>query len=135
MVKIKLQYAGELRVHATHTPSGTSLNTDAPVDNHGKGESFSPSDLVATGLGACMATVMGIVADRHQLNLKGMEITVQKHMIDKPIRRIGKIEVFLKIPGITDEKDRKLLERTAHTCPVHQSLHPEIEIVTRFEWL
>jgi len=135
MVEIKLNYLGELRVEAAHQPSGIKLMTDAPVDNHGKGQSFSPTDLVAASLGACMATIMGIVAERHQLDLKGMQITVRKHMAQKPVRRIGKLEVEFSIPGNFDEKTRKLLENAAHTCPVHESLHPDVEQQISFHWL
>ena len=133
MVQIDLTYLGDLRVEATHGPSKTKLITDAPVDNQGKGESFSPTDLVATALGSCMITIMGIVAKRHRINLEGTKITVKKHMVENP-RRIGKLEVHFKIPGKINEKDRKLLENAAYTCPVHQSIHPEIEKDIKFEW-
>lgn len=134
MVSIHLEYQGDLRVKAIHDPSQTKLITDAPVDNHGKGESFSPTDLVATGLGACMATIMGIVAQRHNINLTGMKIHVVKEMITQPKRRIGKLKVQFQIPFNLSEKEQKLLTNAALTCPVHQSLHPEIEVETEFEW-
>ena len=98
MVEIRMTYAGSLRVEATHGPSGTTLHTDAPVDNYGKGESFSPTDLVATALGACMATIMGIAAERHDVSLEGMTIDVQKHMATEPVRRIGKLVVRIGVP-------------------------------------
>ena len=91
MVKIEIEYTGSLRCSALHTPSQTRLITDAPVDNHGKGESFSPTDLVATALGTCMATLMGIFAERHAIDLAGMKITVVKEMTTKPPRRIGRL--------------------------------------------
>lgn len=134
MVQIDLTYVGDLRVEAIHEPSKAKLMTDAPVDNQGKGESFSPTDLVATALGSCMATIMGIVAQRHQIDLKGMKITVKKHMINSPIRRIGKLEVHFKVSGNLSEKDQKLLMNAAYTCPVHESIHPEIEQDIQFEW-
>jgi len=135
MVQIDLVYEGDLRVHALHGPSKTELTTDAPVDNHGKGESFSPTDLVATALGACMATIMGIVSERHQIDLRGMKISVKKHMVNEPIRRIGTLEVRFQIPGVKDEKDRKLLQNAAMTCPVHKSLHPDVKQEIAFDWI
>jgi putative redox protein len=135
MVPIDLIYEGGLRVRAIHGPSKTELVTDAPVDNQGKGESFSPSDLVVTALGACMATIMGIVAERHQWDLKGMKVALRKHMVTEPVRRIGKIEVHFRIPNVKEEKDRKLLENAAYTCPVCRSLSPDIEKEIKFEWV
>ncbi len=134
MVRIDITYEGDLRTKATHTPSGTEVITDAPVDNHGKGESFSPTDLVATALGACIATIMGIVADRHGVDLEGMRVTVIKDMVAEPVRRIGKLTTVLHIPVEPDEKTRTLLERAALSCPVHASLHPEIEKPVTFRW-
>ncbi len=134
MVEIDLVYQGDLRVEAVHHPSKTKLITDAPVDNHGKGESFSPTDLVATALGSCMMTIMAIVAERHKIDLKGTTIVVRKHMINEPVRRIGKIEVDFKVPKKISEKDQKVLMNAAKTCPVYQSLHPEIEKEVQFEW-
>jgi putative redox protein len=134
MVQMELVYEGDLRVRAVHGPSKTEIVTDAPVDNQGKGESFSPTDLVATALGACMCTIMGIVAERHRLDLRGAKITVKKHMVNEPIRRIGTLEVHFRIPGVIEEKDRKLLQNAAMTCPVHKSLHPDVKQEITFEW-
>lgn len=134
MVTITMLYQGELRTQATHGPSRTQLVTDAPVDNQGKGASFSPTDLVATALGTCMLTTMGIVARRHGWVLDGASATVEKHMVADPERRIGKLTVALRIPGAFDEKARTILERTAFTCPVHKSLSPRVEIPVTFEW-
>lgn len=134
MVQIDLIYEGELRVKALHGPSGQSLSTDAPVDNQGKGESFSPTDLVCTALGACMMTIMGIVAERHQIDLKGATVRVVKHMVQEPVRRIGKIEAHFKIPAKLEERERKMLERAAMTCPVHESLHPDVKQDIHFNW-
>ena len=97
MVEIQILYEGGLRTRAVHGPSATALLTDAPVDNHGKGESFSPTDLVATALGACMLTVMGIVAARHGWDMRGSCVRVVKSMVSEPVRRIGKLEVWLQI--------------------------------------
>ncbi len=135
MVEMSLVYEGELRVKAVHGPSGVSLVTDAPVDNQGRGESFSPTDLVVTALASCMITTMAIVADRHQIELKGTTLVARKHMIQKPVRRIGKIEVMLRMPPVAEEKDRNMLEHAARICPVHQSLHPDVAVEIQFEWL
>ncbi|MDL1871039.1 OsmC family protein [Deltaproteobacteria bacterium PRO3] len=134
MVKIDLQYQGDLRVAAEHAPSGTRLHTDAPVDNQGKGESFSPTDLVATGLGSCMATIMGIVSRKHGIDLKGMEIRVEKIMSQEGPRRIAALEVDFQIPLRPDDEKVRLLEEAAHTCPVALSIHPDIQVRTRFRW-
>jgi len=134
MVQINIAYQGQLRCEAVHGPSGTKLSTDAPKDNHGKGESFSPTDLVATALGTCMLTIMGIVAQRHNLSLDGATVTVAKEMAAAPTRRIGRLAVEIHVPGTFDDEQRKLLENAARTCPVHKSLHPEIEIPVNFHW-
>ena len=134
MVKIDLKYQGELRVEARHQPSGTRLHTDAPVDNQGKGESFSPTDLVATGLGSCMATIMGIVSRKHAIDLTGMEIHVEKIMSQDLPRRIAALEVHFAIPTKPEADKIKILEDAAHTCPVAFSIHPDIKVETRFRW-
>jgi putative redox protein len=134
MVKIEIEYEGGLHCTARHAPSRATLSTDAPVDNQGKGESFSPTDLVATALGACMLTTMGIVAERHGWSLAGATAHVEKSMASDPVRRIAKLEVVLRIPGSFDARARQTLERTAHTCPVHTSLDSSVEIPVRFEW-
>ena len=134
MVEIRVRYEGDLHCVAVHGPSGASFATDAPLDNQGRGESFSPTDLVATALGTCMLTTMGIVAKRNGWNLTGAAATVEKHMVADPERRIGKLTVALRIPGAFGEKERTILERTAFTCPVHKSLHPKVEIPVTFQW-
>ncbi|MDP4645539.1 MAG: OsmC family protein [Akkermansiaceae bacterium] len=134
MVKINLSYKGGLRCSATHAPSGNVITTDAPVDNNGKGEAFSPTDLVATALGACMATVMGIVAERKEISLEGMAVEVRKFMSEDSPRRISKLEVDIKMPLPASHPERKLLESAARGCPVHHSLHPEIETVFNWTW-
>lgn len=133
-VQIEITYDGQLRTSAKHGPSGNTFITDAPVDNHGRGESFSPTDLVATALGACMATVMGIYAERHAVDLKGMRITVKKEMVQQPVRRIGKLTTEIFFPLVADHPQRAALERVALTCPVHQSLHPDVEKPVTFHW-
>jgi uncharacterized OsmC-like protein len=134
MVMLTSTYAGGLRCQAVHGPSGATLFTDAPVDNHGKGESFSPTDLVATALGACMMTIMGIVAERHGLNLTGMKAETVKEMTKEPPRRIASLRTRLTIPLSADHPQRELLEQAAHTCPVHKSLHPDIDAAIEFVW-
>ncbi len=130
-VEIKGQYEGELRVKLTHGPSQSVVETDAPTDNQGKGARFSPTDLVVAALGSCMMTIMGIVAKRDGIKLEGTNFRAEKHMIENP-RRIGKIIMEIYMPsGLTDEQKKKL-ERAAHTCPVHQSLHAEIEQDIKF---
>lgn len=133
-VEIDLVYEGELRCNATHGPSGVKVSTDAPVDNCGKGESFSPTDLVATALGACVMTILGIVSDRHQLNLNGTKVRVEKHMVADPVRRIGRLPVVIEMSAAVDDDMRKRLENSAATCPVMQSLHPEIDKSISFLW-
>lgn len=135
MVEIHLDYEGDLHCNAVHLPSGTRLSTDAPVDNNGRGESFSPTDLVATALGACMATVIGIVAKRKEIQVEGMKIAVRKFMSDDQPRRISKLELDLDIPLPADHPERKLLESAARGCPVHHSIHPDIEVKMNWKWL
>lgn len=132
MVQIDIVYQGGLRCEAVHGPSGTKLVTDAPVDNQGKGESFSPTDLVATALGVCIPTIMGIVAEREQINLAGMRISVQKEMSAEPPRRIAKLAVRILMPQGLTETQKTKLERAALTCPVHQTLHGNVEMPIEF---
>lgn len=134
MVKTKITYEGDLRTTAHHGPSGAEFQTDAPVDNNGKGESFSPTDLVGVALGSCILTVMGIVAARIGVDLTGATANVEKSMVADPKRRIGTLEVHVTIPGAVSEIDRKKLERAAKTCPVHKSLHPDIHAPINFVW-
>jgi len=126
------RYEGQLRTEATHVASGTIIQTDAPVDNHGRGEAFSPTDLVGTALGTCILTTMAIVAERHQLDLKGSTVSVKKTMSQDAPRRIAQLDVDLQLPASLSEADRTLLERVAHTCPVALSLNPEIRQEVRF---
>jgi len=134
MVRISIEYQGQLRCLARHEPSGVTLVTDAPVDNMGKGQSFSPTDLVATALGTCVLTIMGIVAQRHGIDLAGTTVTVSKHMVSQPARRIGRLEVSVNVPARLSEEDRRRLQSAALACPVHQSLHPDVQTDIRFNW-
>jgi putative redox protein len=134
MVQIQIRYEGDLRCVSVHAPSGARLSTDAPVDNQGRGESFSPTDLVATALGTCMLTTMGIVSKRHGWSLEGAVATVEKIMVADPARRIGRLEVKIRVPASLDERARETLEKTARTCPVEKSLSPAVEIPVVFEW-
>ncbi|RLD27701.1 MAG: OsmC family peroxiredoxin [Bacteroidetes bacterium] len=129
----KVTYIGNLRTENTHLKSGDTYITDAPTDNNGKGEAFSPTDTVATGLANCMLTVMGIKARDLKLDMSGTTAEVTKIMASNP-RRISKIEVVLKLPFKADSKHRKILEYTAKTCPVLYSLHPDIEKDISFNW-
>ncbi len=134
MVTINVQYEGDLRCRAVHGPSGVELITDAPVDNHGRGESFSPTDLVATALASCMATVIGIKARQKGIDPVGMAIQVEKHMsLDSP-RRIIALPITITIPLAADHPERPLLEAVAQSCPVLQSLHPAITKQVTWVW-
>jgi len=137
LVRIDVSYEGELHCRAVHGPSGAALETDAPVDNHGRGSSFSPTDLLATGLGTCMSTVMGILARERGYALEGMTVSVVKHMTPPP-RRVARLDVTLNIPTLgaaaIDAGGRADLERRANECPVRLSLLPAIEVPITFHW-
>jgi putative redox protein len=132
VVEIKGSYTGDLRCEAVHGPSGTKLVTDAPVDNMGRGEMFSPTDLVATALGTCIVTTMAIFAKRRGIDFSSATFSVEKHMALEPVRRIGRLPVTIRMSAAISEESRILLERAAHTCPVHKSLHPDIEAPISF---
>ena len=134
MVAIQFEYQGDLHCTAVHGPSGTGLNTDAPTDNQGRGESFSPTDLVATALGTCMLTVMGIMARTLNLDIAGTTATVEKEMTTAAPRRIASLTVKIQVPRSVSLEDREKLERAAHTCPVHKSLHPDVQTPIEFSW-
>jgi putative redox protein len=131
----RIVYKGGLRTEATHLRSGTEIETDAPVDNQGKGERFSPTDLVATALASCMCTTMGIIGDRNGINIDGMECEIEKIMVPNP-RRIGEIKVNLIFPSTQSysAEQKNLLEHTAMTCPVIESLHPDCKKTVSFTW-
>lgn len=134
MVSIQLEYQGDLHCKATHGPSGMELATDAPKDNQGRGESFSPTDLVATALGSCMLTIMGIAARTQNIDISGAKATVEKEMTATPPRRIERLAVRIHVPHAPSAADREKLERAAHACPVHKSLHPDVQIPIKFTW-
>ncbi|MBC7440064.1 MAG: OsmC family protein [Flavobacterium sp.] len=129
----KITYLGDLRTSSTHIQSGIEILSDAPIDNNGKGEAFSPTDLVANALGSCMMTIMAIKSKDLNLDLTGSTIEVTKIMNAEP-RRIGKIIVNLKLAVAVTEKEKTILERAAMSCPVFLSLHPEIEKEISFSW-
>lgn len=138
MVEIYVRYEGQLRCSARHEPSASVLATDAPTDNQGRGESYSPTDLVATALGTCMLTTMGILAKKQGWNIDGVELHVQKQMTQQPPRRIERLPIRFSVPAAIAralEPDAKhALERGAITCPVALSLSPSVEITTSFDW-
>ncbi len=133
-VEINIKYEGGLNCTATHGPSCNTLTTDAPVDNGGKGAAFSPTDLVATALGTCMATVMDLVAKRNNLDIAGLQIQVIKEMTADPVRRIGSLKTRLVFPAgkPLTPTDRAKLEAAAKACPVKQSLHPDVKTPMEF---
>jgi uncharacterized OsmC-like protein len=135
MVTITASYDGGLRCSAIHGPSGQTLITDAPVDNHGKGESFSPTDLVATAVANCMMTVMGIAAERHGIDLKGTTVVIGKEMSSDAPRRIASLRSIMTIPLPANHPQRALLEAAAKACPVKQSLAAEIDSAVEFQWV
>jgi uncharacterized OsmC-like protein len=132
-VEISGRYSGNLNVELTHGPSGQRLHTAAPVDNQGDGSSFSPTDLLAASLGACMLTIMGIIAAREGIDLTGATFRLEKHMQADP-RRVGAIPVTFEMPAGLSPAQRKKLERGALACPVHKSLAPEVEKTIRFDY-
>ena len=134
MAAITARYDGHLRCTLTHGGSGSTIETDAPVDNHGKGERFSPTDLVAAALPACIMTIIGIVAERHGLDVRGMRATVRKEMSAAPPRRIARLPVRVEIPLAADHPQRAMLENAAHACPVHKSLSAELDSPIEFAW-
>ncbi|GAB1487893.1 OsmC family protein [Opitutaceae bacterium] len=134
MVKVTGEYQGDLHCVALHGPSGNSLVTDAPKDNQGRGEAFSPTDLVGTALGTCILTTLAIVARRHGVELKGARFEVTKEMSTDAPRRIVRLATEIWLPIAPGALPEGLLERTAHTCPVHQSLHPSLDRPIVIHW-
>lgn len=134
-VEMSVTYQGDLRCTLVHGPSGQTFITDAPVDNQGRGEAFSPTDLVAAALGACLLTTMGIVARRRGIAIAGSTAAVVKEMESTPRRHIGRISVSLHLPSNLSEEERRLLESTAVACPVHASLGPStlVDMVFRYD--
>jgi len=134
MSQIEVEYEGDLHCRLQHGPSGAVVVTDAPPDNQGKGESFSPSDLLAASLGSCVMTVMGIYARRKEIDLRGSRVHVSKVMVADPLRRVGRLDVVIDLPSTVDPAYRPALENAAHTCPVERSLHPDIKVDVTFRY-
>lgn len=134
MVQIDIAYHGQLRCKAVHQPSSTGLQTDAPVDNQGLGESFSPTDLLATALGTCMLTIMGITAQKHGWALEGSTARVKKHMVADPARRVGRLDVHIRVPAEFDEPAREVLLAAARGCPVTNSVSDKIDVRLEISW-
>ena len=134
MTTSNVTYKGALRTVSVHLRSGNEIITDAPVDNNGKGEAFSPTDTVATALASCMLTIMGVKANAKEINIEGASADVTKTMGVNP-RRITKVDVVFKLPFAFDEATKTILERAALTCPVYYSLHDDIEKNITFNWL
>ena len=137
MPTVRTTYLGDLRTDSTHLQSGNKLITDAPTDNMGKGEAFSPTDLLATATGSCILTTMAIVAQRDEIELTGSEVEVTKIMTQTPPRRVARLEINLKMKSniVLSPEQVKKLENTAHKCPVSLSLHPDVEQILMFEWV
>ena len=134
MTKMTAKYLGGLRVECVHLPSGVKLITDAPVDNQGKGEAFSPTDLCAVSLAACILTVLGIYGEKHQVDLTGIEAEISKEMVNEP-RRIGKIDIIVNMPPKNySQKEKLILPRIANTCAVHYSLSEQVVQNIIFNW-
>ena len=131
MSKANLIYKNNLRTEAEHIASGEKINTDAPIDNNGKGDAFSPTDLVATALGSCMITIMAIAAEKHGIDISGTNASVKKEMGSNP-RRISEIAIDINMAKNIEKKDRKRLEKAALSCPVHKSLHPDLKKKIQF---
>lgn len=131
MVLSTTTYDGEKHCHVVHQPSTSTLETDAPKDNYGKGEAFSPTDLLGAALGACILTTIAIVFEKEGLNFKGAQAEVSKQMLASP-RRIAKLDVRITFPKGVSPEFREKIEKIAHACPVHKSLHPDIEIPMSF---
>ncbi len=137
-VRVDIEYQGHLRCRAVHGPSGDAIATDAPVDNHGRGEAFSPTDLVGAALGTCILTIAGIVAARDGIDLAGTRVAVTKEMAQAPLRRIARLTVEIAVPreraAAIPEAARRKLERAGDTCPVRASLHPDVEVAIGWNW-
>jgi putative redox protein len=134
METIRTKYSGNLRTEAKHVKSGEIIVTDAPVDNNGRGETFSPTDLLAASLGSCMLTVMGIAARTHEIKFDETEISITKIMVSNP-RRVAEIAIDFQLPEYYTDKEKQILEKTALTCPVALSLHPDLKQTITFNYL
>jgi len=134
MVTVEVSYLGDLRTKAIHAPSKSIICTDAPVDNFGRGELFSPTDLVGAALGTCVLTILGIYAQKHSLDVSGASASVEKEMTATPVRRISRLETTIRIPLSEQNEHREAIERAILSCPVHASLLLEIEKPITFVW-
>jgi putative redox protein len=133
-IEIKVEYLGKTSCRAVHGPSGQELRTTAPKDNGGDGSTFSPTDLLATSLGTCVITIMAMAAERHGIDLRGAQVSVEKHMTAEPPRKIARLPVRVRFPARIKPEHVKLLEAAAHGCPVHRSIHPDIDSPIVFEF-
>lgn len=134
MVTIQAEYQGDLHCHVVHGPSHAELNTDAPTDNQGRGENFAPTDLVATALGTCMLTIMGIQARTLGIDIAGTTATVAKEMTSTAPRRIQSLTVKIHVPNAPSAENQQKIERAALACPVHKALHPDVHVPIEFTW-
>lgn len=135
MVKIQATYQGQKHCQATHEPSGSQLETDAPKDNQGLGEKFSPTDLIGTALGTCILTTMALVAERDGVDIKGSTVDIEKHMTTEGPRKIATLKILLKLPKSVPNDYRKKLDHVAEACPVKKSLHPELLTPTEIHYV
>jgi putative redox protein len=135
MVEMDVVYTGDLRCNAKHGPSGNAIATDAPKDNQGRGEAFSPTDLLGAALGTCILTIMGIYANRHGIDIRGATAHVTKDMAAAPVRRVAKLGVAIKLPGSVPAAQRAAMESAARACPVGQSLHADVLQAITFEYV
>jgi uncharacterized OsmC-like protein len=135
MVTMHIEYTGDLRTTVLHEPSGTVIQTDAPTDNQGKGECFSPTDLCATALGSCIITTIGIKGLQKGWDITGSKVKVEKIMSSDTPRRIGQLNVEVRIPDRFSDQDKKHMVNIAHACPVHQSLHPDVLLNVSLDWV
>ena len=135
MVTMHIEYTGDLRTTVLHEPSGTVIQTDAPTDNQGKGECFSPTDLCATALGSCIITSIGIKGLQKGWDITGSKVKVEKIMSSDTPRRIGQLNVEVRIPDRFSDQDKKHMINIAHACPVHQSLHPDVLLNVSLDWV
>lgn len=134
MVRMNIVYQGHKHCALVHEPSGSKIETDAPKDNQGKGERFSPTDLVGAALGSCVLTTMALVAERDGLSIQGATAEVEKEMFDNP-RRIGALHMRITLPSSLTPEQRRKMEETAKHCPVHRSLHPDVQMPLHFEYV
>ena len=134
IVAIDIDYLGDLHCEITHRPSGQKFLTDAPLDNQGKAEYISPTDLLGTAVASCIATIMGIVARNNNIDIKGMKMTVYKEMTNVPHRRIAKLALDIVFPNILNDKEFKLLSNVPGTCPVTRSISKDVEIVIKYSF-